>query len=330
MPFEHAISRFHKIPRLSLGMYPTPIEEMPRLRAALGGNAPRLFVKHDDYTGPGFGGNKVRKLEYILARAKSSGVDTVLTIGNLRSNHARVTAALAARLGLECHLILNGKAYDTPASTWLGELFGATVHAVSASQIRVPTMAHIAEGLQNQGRKTMEIPLGGSDSLGAMGYVSAAEEIALDGRLFDAIFHCSSSGGTHAGMDAGLQLFQLPSRLIGVSPDGTSDEICASVAQIREGIADTLGEDPSLFQRPLEVSDGFIGEGYGIPTPASTEALQLVARIEGIVLDPAYTAKTMASLISRVRSGEFARDQSVLFLHTGGQLSLFSAREDLK
>lgn len=320
------ITRFHHVPRLELGLYPTPVEEMPRLRAALG-NAPRLLIKRDDYTGPGFGGNKVRKLEYVFAKAVADGVDTVLTIGNIRSNHCRVTAAMAATLGLECHLILNGKAEELPASQYLDQLYGAVIHPVSASQIRVPAMQHLAIELQEKGRKTMEIPLGASDDLGAFGYVKTAEEIAARGIHPDAIVVCSSSGGTQAGLDAGLQLFGLARiRLIGVSPDDPAESIAERAAAIREGIGNRLGVS---LHRPLEVDDRFIGPGYGIPSDESDEALRLVARTEGIVLDPTYTAKAMASLLARIRAREFAPEQTVLFLHTGGQLGLFAARADL-
>ena len=318
-----ALARFHEIPRLNLGVYPTPVEEMPRLRAALGGG-PRLYVKRDDYTGPGFGGNKVRKLEYVFAQARAEGVDTVLTMGGIRSNHARVTAAIAAKLGIECHLILNGGAQGPmPASRYLDDLYGATIHPVATPGERAPVMQGIATELRAIGRRTMEIPLGASDALGAMGYVHAAEEIAQSGLRFDAIFHCSSSGGTHAGLDAGLQLFGLGgARLIGVSPDDPSAEIAAQVAEVRDGIAERLGV---YLGRPLEVDDGFIGEGYGIPTPEGDAALRLLARTEAMVLDPVYTAKAMASLIARVGGGEFSKDQAILFIHTGGQLALFNA-----
>jgi D-cysteine desulfhydrase family pyridoxal phosphate-dependent enzyme len=324
-----ALERFRGLPRLRLGCYPAPVEEMPRLRAATGSDAPRLFIKREDYAGPGFGGNKVRKLEYVFAEAQRQGVDTVLTIGTIRSNHARVTAAFAARLGMECHLILNGKSFENPASRFLDELYGATIHPVSASQIREATMRQIAEDLRAQGRTTMEIPLGASDVLGAAGYIGAALEIAESGQTFDAIFHCSSSGGTQAGLDAGLQLIESPSRLIGVSCDNSGQSIAAYVSEVRDGIAEFLGLGRPALQRPLEVDDRFTGPGYGVLTPESQEALRLLARTEGIVLDPVYTAKAMAALLARVRAGEFKPDQSILFLHTGGQLALFAASTDV-
>lgn len=314
-------------PRIHLAQAPTPIEELPRLREALNA-APRLFVKRDDYTGPGLGGNKVRKLEYVLAEALARGADTVLTIGNLRSNHARITAALCARLGLECHLVLSGIADDVPASLFLDELFGAEVHRVATSSQRMPAMQALGATLRTNGRKTYEIPLGASDALGALGYVHCAEEIAQQSLRFAAIFVCSSSGGTQAGLDAGLQLHGLgDAALIGVSPDDAASQIGPHVAEIRAGVGELLGRD---FARPLVVDDRFVGEGYGIPTEESREAIRLLARTEGLLLDPTYTSKAMASLLHRVRAGEFGPQESVLFIHTGGQAGLFSARDDLR
>jgi L-cysteate sulfo-lyase len=314
---------FLEIPRLHLGMYPTPIEEMPRLRNALG-TGPRLYIKRDDYAGPGFGGNKVRKLEYVFAEAQRTHVDTVLTIGGIRSNHARVTAAIAAKLGLACHLILNGSSEDVPASRYLDELYGAVIHPVPSPQDRVPVMREIAGKLETAGARTMQIPLGASEVLGALGYVRAVEEISAAGIKCDAIFHCSSSGGTQAGLDVGLQLFGLNDvKLIGVSPDESAASICALVAEIRDSAAARLGMS---FSRQLHVDDRFVGEGYGIASPEGNEATRLLARTEGVVLDPVYTAKAMASMLAHIRASEFREDQSVLFIHTGGQLALFSAR----
>jgi len=307
------------LPRLRSGFYPTPIDEMPRLREALGGG-PRLFIKHDDYTGPGFGGNKVRKLEYVLAEAQAERADVILTVGGIRSNHARVTAALSARLGLECRLILNGEPQGQPASLYLDQLYGAKVHYVSRGADRAPEMRRIADELLAQGRKPYQIPLGASTALGAMGYVRAAEEIAASRIAFDVIFHSTSSGGTQAGLVVGLE--GSPTKVIGVSADDPAMEIAARVANIVAGIGELLGKS---FQPQIEIDAGFVGEGYGIPTAEGREAIELLARTEGVVLDPVYTGKAMAALIARVREGRFAPDQNVLFVHTGGQLALFSA-----
>jgi L-cysteate sulfo-lyase len=327
------LSPLDGIPRLKLGVYPTPIEEMPRLRAVLnkelGGACPRLFIKRDDYTGPGFGGNKVRKLEYVFAEAMRRRADAVLTIGGIRSNHARVTAALAARLGFQCHLILNGAAEDPPASLYLDELYGAHIHRVGQPQERTPEMQRIAKELRVRGSNPMEIPLGASDALGALGYVQAAEELAGQAsEPFAAIFVCSSSGGTQAGLDAGLQLFGMGgTRLIGVSPDGAAESILPVVSAIRDELAARLKRD---FTRLLSIEDRFTGAGYGIPSREGQQATRLLAQTEGIVLDPVYTAKTMAAMLAHVRAREFGPDQAVLFIHTGGQLALFAARRDLR
>ena len=286
---------------------------MPRLSRALGG--PRLFIKRDDYTGPGFGGNKVRKLEFVLGAAQSEGADVVLTMGGINSNHARVTAALAAQAGFECHLILSGEITGTPASLYLDELFGAKIHRVADGKDRTPAMQRIANELRAAGRKPCEIPLGASTPLGALGYVRAATEISAAGMRFDAIFHSTSSGGTQAGLVAGLDM-----RVIGVSADDQADKISARVRAIAHGAAALLGK---TIAPEIEVDDRFIGAGYGAPTEESEEAIRLFARYEGIVLDPVYTAKAAAGMIARIRAGEFTEAHTVLFLHTGGQLALF-------
>jgi 1-aminocyclopropane-1-carboxylate deaminase/D-cysteine desulfhydrase-like pyridoxal-dependent ACC family enzyme len=250
----------------------------------------------------------------------------VLTIGGERSNHCRVTAAFAARLGIECHLILSRVGSPAPASKFLDELYGGRIHIVDRRTDRLPTMQRIAAELRAQGRKPFEIPLGASVAGGAVGFIHAAHEIAQGGTRYDAIFHSTSSGGTQAGLDVGLQLYgQEQVKLVGVSADDPKDSIAAHVAEIIAGIADLLEVDRAALARPLEVDDGFIGAGYGIPTDAGREALRLLAATEGVVLDPVYTAKAMAALLARVRAGAFTEHQRVLFLHTGGQLALFSA-----
>jgi D-cysteine desulfhydrase family pyridoxal phosphate-dependent enzyme len=286
-----------------------------------------LFVKRDDLTGAGFGGNKVRKLEYLIAEALRNGADTVLTCGGLRSNHARITAAAAARAGLACHLILNKTAGPAhPASLFLNELYGAEVHVVESRTDRNSRMQAVAEELQRAGRKPFVIPLGGSIPLGALGFVDAAQELAEQAEPFDVIYVCSSSGGTQAGLDAGLQIAGWrETRLIGVSPDDSETAIATEVGKIRNGIAELLDRDPLSLSRPLHVNDGFIGEGYGIPSADSEAALRLLAKLEGLVLDPVYTSKAMAALLSDVQRGSYRSDQRVLFWHTGGQVALFTA-----
>ncbi|MBI3683642.1 MAG: D-cysteine desulfhydrase family protein [Acidobacteria bacterium] len=320
-----AIERFEQIPRLSLGHYPTPIEKLPRLRAALG-NAPKLCIKRDDCTGPGFGGNKVRKLEYVLAAAQAEGADTVITCGGEKSNHCRVTAMLAARLGLECVLALNRASHEAkPASLAIGQWVGARIVSVERREQRAPAMERMAAELRGQGKRPYIIPLGASTPLGAMGYVAAASVLAAQmeaaGLRFDAIFLSSSSGGTHAGLAAGRELFLRPEvQLYGVSPDDAAACIQAAVSGIVQGIGARLGV---TLDAPVTVLDEYIGPRYGVESEAGREAFDLVARTEGIVLDPVYTAKAMAGLIDWIRKGRLAPEMRVLFWHTGGQMALF-------
>ncbi|MDQ3011530.1 MAG: D-cysteine desulfhydrase family protein [Acidobacteriota bacterium] len=335
---QAAIDRLHAIPRLSFGHYPTPIEELLRLRTALIQEVgirkvPHLFIKRDDYTGPGFGGNKVRKLEHVLAKAIADGAEAVITCGGLKSNHARVTAAMCARLGLRCVLVLNEPAHELtlkPASLRADELYGAEIHRVGNRDERNPTMEMIAARLRSEGKNVVVIPLGASIPLGAIGFVKAVEEGAAQLKTMsvrpDYVFHSSSSGGTQAGLVAGDQLFGLAAkRIIGVSADDPSDSISAEVGRIIHGIGQLLKVE---FDKAVTVLDEYVGPGYGIDSPASVAAIELLARNEGLMLDPVYSAKAMAALIDWIKQGKFDENDNVLFWHTGGQLALFYAVED--
>lgn len=330
-----AIDRLNSIPRLAASCGPTPIEELPRLRAALG-RAPRILIKRDDYLGPGFGGNKVRKLEYLLAEAQAAGATVVITCGGVKSNHARVTAALCARLGLRCELVLNPAAVMVeglePASLRLDRLYGARLHLRTRAE-REATMARLAADYQRAGERVVTIPLGASVPGGALGLVRGAGEAAAQlrelGVEVDALYHCSSSGGTQAGLLVGQQLFAgLAREVIGVSPDGTVAEIAATVAGIVRGVGELLGLPPSTLDERAVVLADYVGAGYGLPTPEGEAALELLARTEGIILDPVYTAKALAGLLDRIRRGLITPEQTVLFWHTGGQLALFYAPKE--
>ncbi|MCS7024797.1 MAG: D-cysteine desulfhydrase family protein [Bryobacteraceae bacterium] len=320
-----AIQRFEEIPKLVLGHYPTPVEKLARLRAAVGGG-PRIFIKRDDYTGPGFGGNKVRKLEYVLAAALQQGADTVITCGGERSNHCRVTAMLAARLGLGCVLVLNGRGEEPkPASLAVEQWCGARIERVASREERAGRMEALVRELKKAGKNPAMIPLGASDALGAMGFVAATAELAaqmeVEGWRFDAIYFASSSGGTHAGLAAGRELF-LPgsTELVGISPDDPAEEIQSTVTSIVQGLGQRLGVE---FTGEIRVLDNFVGAGYGIESPQSRRAFELLARTEGILLDPVYTAKAMAGLLDAINKGQYSESQNLLFWHTGGQLALF-------
>ena len=326
-----AIDRLAAIPRLALSHGPTPIEELPRLRAALG-RSPRILIKRDDWLGPGFGGNKVRKLEYLLAQARADGAELAITCGGVKSNHARVTAALCARIGMGCVLVLNPAAvgYEglEPASLCADRLYGAEIHLIESRAEREVTMARLAEKFRLEGRRVATIPLGASVPLGAIGFVNAAAEVAgqLAGLGVDYLYHCSSSGGTQAGLAVGRQLFPgLAREVVGVSPDGSVGEIEGLVAPIIGGVGHLLGVPAGELDERITVLDGYIGDGYGLPTEAGEEAIGLLARTEGVLLDPVYTAKAMAGLLDAIRSGRIGEDETVLFWHTGGQLALFYA-----
>jgi D-cysteine desulfhydrase family pyridoxal phosphate-dependent enzyme len=330
---ERAIERFNAIPRLNYGVYPTPIEEASKFREALGRNAPRVFIKRDDYTGPGFGGNKVRKLEYVLAKAVADGVEVAVTSGGLKSNHARVTAAMCARIGLRCVLVLNSAAvtYEgwKPASLAVDELFGAEVVRVASREERATTVESVAERLRGEGKNVAVIPIGASIPLGALGFVRAVEETksrleAIDTRI-DYVFHSSSSGGTQAGIVSGCQLFDWRGvKVVGVSPDDPSASISAEVGKIIRGVGEALG---AQLSEDVTVLDDYVGAGYGVPSAQGDEAIELLARTEGVILDPVYTAKAMAALIDWIRKGKLTENDNVMFWHTGGQLALFYSPE---
>ena len=326
MRHDDAVAALNALPSAGLVAGPTPVEEMSRLRAALGGG-PRLLVKRDDALPFGFGGNKVRKLDLVAARARAEGADTLLTVGGVQSNHARATAAAAARLGLRCVLILGGARPDRPTgNTLLDGLLGAEIHYVSSREERAPAMRAAADRLRAQGRHPFEIPLGASTPLGAMAYARAVDELVAQVPAPDVIVHASSSGGTQAGLIAGCTLLDLPTRVLGISADDPAPALQAVVGDLISGIDAALGCAGRLSAAAprAEVDDSFVGEGYGIPTPASREALERAARTEALFLDTTYTAKAMAGLIARVRAGSFRPDQTVLFWHTGGQVGLLA------
>jgi D-cysteine desulfhydrase family pyridoxal phosphate-dependent enzyme len=320
---REALARF---PSLPLVPTPTLIEPMPRLASVLGGG-PRLLIKRDDAIAFGFGGNKVRKLAFVGAGAQADGADTLITAGGVQSNHARVTAAVAAKLGMRAVLVANGREPDLPTGNALiDRLLGAEVVYVSSRDARAPKMLEIAERLRDEGRKPHVIPIGASIPLGALGFTLAMAELVDQMPAPDIIVHATSSGGTQAGLVAGCRLLGLSTRVIGVSADDSAAAIQAHVRALVEGVANLLNLDPSRLSRgtAIEVDDRFVGDGYGVPTDASREAIDLLARTEAIFLDPTYTAKAMASLIASVRQQKFHEGQTVLFWHTGGQVGLFA------
>ncbi len=322
-----AMATLRALPMVPLAPHPTPLDRLRRLEAALGPGCPSLFIKRDDLLSFAMGGNKVRKLQTTLAAARAAGADTLVTCGGLQSNHCRVTAAAGAALGLKVVLVVNGAEQARPTgNALLDRLFGADIRYVASRDARAATMLRVAEELEVQRRRPFLIPLGASTPLGAAGFARGVEEILTAGVSPTAIVHATSSGGTQAGLIAGCALFGVKTRVIGISADESTDALTTIVHRLLSDLAALVGASAAGIglEQDIEVDDQFVGDGYGIPTPASTEVLELVARTEGIVLDPVYTAKAMAGLIARVRSGSFAPDDRVLFWHTGGQAGLFA------
>lgn len=324
MSSDSALARLHALPRLPLAIPPTPIDDLSRLRDALGTRG-TLLVKRDDAIPFGFGGNKVRKLQLVAARALAEGADTLITTGGLQSNHARATAAVAARMGLGCVLVANGTPPARPtANALLDRLLGAEVRYVGSREARAPAMENAASELRARGRRPFVIPLGASTPLGAAAYALAVVELLTQIAPPELIVLSTSSGGTQAGVIAGCRLHALPTRVVGISADDPSAAIGAEVGRILSGLEELLDVPRgTLTGAPIEIDDGFVGEGYGIPTPQSTEAIELSARHEALFLDPTYTAKAMAGLIARARAGALQTGTTV-FWHTGGQVGLFA------
>jgi len=314
------------VPALLLAPLPTPVARLPRLSGVLGGG-PSLLVKRDDTIGFAFGGNKVRKLALLGAQAQAEGADTLITAGGIQSNHARVTAATAATLGMRAVLVVNGAPpARSTANALLDALLGAEVVYVESREQRGAAMHAAAERLRGEGHRVFEIPIGGSTPLGALAYVHAMLELLEQIPAPDAVVHATSSGGTQAGLVAACRLLGLRTRVIGIAADEPTAGIHAQVRANIEGIAPLLNVDQQSLHRgiSIEIDDRFIGAGYGIPTEASREAIELAARTEAIFLDPVYTGKAMAGLVAYVRQQRFTEGQTVLFWHTGGQVGLFA------
>ena len=318
-----ARERLESIPSIQLGHLPSPLDELTRLRDAIGVKA-RLIAKRDDAIPFGFGGNKVRKLTFVAARALDEGADTLITCGGVQSNHCRATAAAAAALGLDCQVVANGtKPERLTGNALLVSMYGAQVTYVESRQERAPTMERIAADLRTRGRNPFIIPLGASTPLGAMAIALGVKELVEQGVEPDFVIHATSSGGTQAGLITGCALYSPRTRVIGVSADDSAQDIRRTVLDLVAGIEVSLGVEPGTLgvADRVEVDDSMVGGGYGIPSDASREAQQLAARTEAVITDHWYTAKALAGLIARARGGEFQPGTTVLFWHTGGQAS---------
>jgi L-cysteate sulfo-lyase len=325
---QSPIEAFHAIPRLPLLNLGTPIERCARLEKKIPGS-PKIFIKRDDCLGYLIGGNKVRKLEYVMADVRSRGATAVVTVGSIQSNHARITALVARRCGLKCALILNGDAPETPTANYLiDRLLDVEIHHVGTREDRSARMVEVAAELRSRGENVYEIPLGSSHGVGSFGFVNAFEEMLRQekdmGTAFDVLFIASSSGGTQAGLEAGKRIFgRTGLRIVGISPDDPSSAIRGTVSGIMDDMLDRLGFPNGQGGSDVEVDDAYVGDGYGIPSEASREASALFAGTEGILLDPVYTSKSAAGLIDYCRRGELPASGNALFWHTGGLVALF-------
>jgi 1-aminocyclopropane-1-carboxylate deaminase/D-cysteine desulfhydrase-like pyridoxal-dependent ACC family enzyme len=324
--YRTALRELADVPAIELARAPTPVEEMSRLRAALGGG-PRLLVKRDDAIPFGFGGNKIRKLQMVAVAAMNAAADALVTVGGIQSNHARATAAVAAKLGMRCVIIANGAPPKrATANALLDELLGAEVEYIASREERAPALAAAMARLQREGRMPYAIPLGASIPLGALGFVRAMGELLEQTAPPDVIIHACSSGGTQAGLVAGCAFYGLSTRVIGVSADDPAADIASKVREIVRGIGELLGADGDALAsaRSIEVDDRWVGDGYGMPSEASREAQRFAARNEALFVDHTYTAKALAALIAHVRGGQSRVEETVLFWHTGGQVGLFA------
>jgi D-cysteine desulfhydrase family pyridoxal phosphate-dependent enzyme len=311
------------LPRLHFAHLPTPVEALPALTRLLDG--PTLLVKRDDQTGLAFGGNKTRKLEFLVADALARGADLLITGGAAQSNHCRQTAAAAAKFGLDCTLVLAGDPPDhASANLILDQLLGADL-VWTTNNTRDATMARMEEEARSAGRTPCLIPYGGSNEIGALGYVFAMEELLKQGHQPDWIVVASSSGGTQAGLTVGARLFGYQGRILGISIDKPEVELSRDiVADLATRTARHLGEDIRFSASDILANDRYLGGGYGVMGELEIEAIHLFARTEALLLDPVYTGRAAAGLLDRIRDGFFKREDTVLFWHTGGTPVLFA------
>jgi L-cysteate sulfo-lyase len=320
-----------RFPRVRLTHAPTPLEPMGNLTRLLGG--PNLWIKRDDCTGLATGGNKTRKLEYLIGEALAKKADIVITQGATQSNHARQTAAAAARFGMACEILLEDRTgythedYRTSGNVILDRLLGANIRHVPAGTDMDAAMAKLAAELAAEGRQPYVIPGGGSNPIGALGYVTCALELATQANDLaldiDLLVHATGSTGTQAGLLAGLEGSRAGIPVLGIgvrAPKPVQEEKVYSLAA---RTADLLGVPGAVARERVVANCDYVGAGYGLPTPGMMEALELVARTEGILLDPVYSGKAMAGLIDLIRKGRFAKGQNIVFLHTGGAVGLF-------
>ena len=320
-----------RFPRHFLAHLPTPLERLDRLSAELGG--PEIWIKRDDCTGLSTGGNKTRKLEFLMAEAEAQGADMVMTQGATQSNHARQTAAFAAKLRMDCHILLedrtgsNDANYNHNGNVLLDHLHGATTEKRSGGGDMNAEMEAVAERLRGEGRKVYTIPGGGSNATGALGYVNCAFELLSQvngtGLRIDHLVHATGSAGTQAGLITGLQAMNAQIPLLGIGVRAPKAKQEENVYNLACTTAEKLGCAGVVKREDVVANTDYVGQGYGIPTESGLEAIRMFAELEAILLDPVYSAKGAAGLIDLIRKGHFKKGERVVFLHTGGAAALF-------
>jgi D-cysteine desulfhydrase len=323
------------IPRLRLAKLPTPIDELANQTRELRG--PTLIVKRDDLTGLAGGGNKVRKLEFLIADAVKQRADCLITVGGPQSNHCRQTAAAAAVVRLPCHLVLGGDPQPLIGNSLIDHLLGATIHWTPRAQ-RSATLAALADELRSQGRRPYVIPVGGSTAVGALGYVAAmfelVEQLTQQGRAVHQVVFATSSGGTQAGIVLGARLAGFKGRITAISIDQTPDDqadpkFLAGVCAEANVAAALLGADVRLTAADFATNYDYLGAGYGVVGELERDAIKLFARAEGLLVGPVYTGRAAGALIDLIRRGVFTSDETVLFWHTGDDVALHAYAHDL-
>lgn len=320
-----------RFPRVFLAHLPTPLEKLDRLSKELGG--PEIWIKRDDCTGLSTGGNKTRKLEFLMAEAQAMGADTVLTQGATQSNHARQTAAFSAKLGMACHILLedrtgsNDANYNMNGNVLLDHLHGATTSKRAGGKDMAAEMEQLGAKLTAEGRKVYIIPGGGSNATGALGYVNCAFELVSQandrGMVIDHLVTATGSAGTQAGLITGLQAINAQIPLLGIGVRAPKDKQEENVYNLAVKTAEKLGCLGVVARGDVVADSSYVGSGYGIPREDTVEAIRMFAQLEGLLLDPVYSGKGAAGLIDYCRKGKFKKGERVVFLHTGGSAALF-------
>ncbi|MDH5499704.1 MAG: D-cysteine desulfhydrase [Gammaproteobacteria bacterium] len=329
------LSRF---PRVSLAHLPTPLEPLPRLSKHLGG--PNIFVKRDDCTGLGTGGNKTRKLEFLMAEALQKKATVVVTQGAVQSNHARQTAAAACKLGMKCELVFE-KRVDRPSepyvksgNVFLDRIYGARIREVEKGSDMNAALEAVAVELAKKGELPYVIPGGGSNKVGALGYVDCAHEFMTQanrtGLRIDHVIHATGSAGTQAGLIVGLKGTNSGIPLLGIGVNAPKDIQEERVFKLAVETAAYVGAAGTVERRDIVADCNYIGDGYGIPTEGMNEAVLLLARLEGLLFDPVYSGKALAGMIDLVAKRQFNKKDNLLFIHTGGSAGLFGYSDRLK